>query len=112
MSMLKIAFVGCVIKIRPLKFVCPTRNGTAAQWSRWKCVTSSASTVERSTSSKYGSDAIPAYPGWTPQSNITDLPLYVAITHERPTSDPAPSGVIRSMSSLSGSSPTLGSEPP
>jgi len=47
---------------------------------------------------------MPAYPGCTPQSNITLLPLYDATMHERPTSDPAPSGMIRSMSSLDASS--------
>ena len=52
MSMAKIAFVGWVIKILPLKLVRPTTNGTAAQWSRWKWVMSMASTVLRSTSSK------------------------------------------------------------
>ena len=105
MSMAKMAFVGWVMKIRPRKFVCPTTKGTAAQWSRWKCVTSIASMVLRSTSSKYGSEAIPEYPGCTPQSNITLLFLYLARTHDRPTSEPAPSGMISSMSSPSPEAP-------
>ena len=105
MSMLKMAFVGCVIRMRPRKLVCPTTKGTAAQWSRWKCVISMQSTVLRSTSSKYGSDAMPAYPGWTPQSNMTLLPLYLASTHDRPTSEPAPRGMISSMSSPSVGAP-------
>ena len=67
---LKMAFVGCVMKTRPLKLVFSVRYGTAPQWSMWKCVTSSKSIVDRSTSSKNGSDASPEYAGCTPQSNM------------------------------------------
>jgi hypothetical protein len=48
---------------------------------------------------------MPAYPGWTPQSNMTLLPLYLASTHDRPTSEPAPRGMISSMSSPSVGAP-------
>eukprot|EP00958_Prasinococcus_capsulatus_P008378 scaffold820_cov376-Prasinococcus_capsulatus_cf.AAC.7 len=50
------------------------------------------------TSSRKGSEARPESPGWMPQSNITFLPLYRAMTHDRPTSEPAPSGISSSAS--------------
>ena len=93
------AFVGCVINTRPLKSVLFTRYGTAAQWSRWKCVMSATSTPRKSTSSKNGSDIIPLYPGWIPQSSITLFERNVATIHERPTSFPAPRGTTSSTSS-------------
>lgn len=68
------ALVACVMSTRPRKGVCPVTYGTAAQWSRWKWVTSMASTSPRSTSSKKGRLARPWKPGCTPQSSITHLP--------------------------------------
>lgn len=50
-------------------------------------------TFSISTKSKNGSPASPPIPGWTPQSNRTVFPLYSSLTHERPTSLPAPSGI-------------------
>lgn len=48
---------------------------------------------------------MPAYPGCTPQSNMTLLPLYATMWQERPTSEPAPKGMISRVSSSPGAPP-------
>ena len=41
---------------------------------------------------------MPAIPGCTPQSSSSSLPRYASLMQERPTSAPAPSGIISTVS--------------
>ena len=96
------AFVACVMKHRPLKLDVFRKKGRAPQWSRWKWLTSSRSISPATATSKNGSDASPVIPGWMPQSSIIFFPLYSSIIHDRPTSWPAPSGLMTNWSLSSG----------
>lgn len=86
--------VGWVMYTLPANRVFSVRKGRAPAWSRWKWVMNIASMRDKSMRSRNGKEEIPINAGWTPMSKRSWVWRYFMWIQERPTSEPAPRGVI------------------